>query len=87
MRAFSLFFQQKILAYLRYKSLKFNEMLTNDAVGFEKLGPGVNGKDDLSHIAGSHMIWFHYTLKDKNAAYQIFLLSSLIPPGSGLRNS
>ena len=33
------FFQQKILAYLRYKCLDFNILLTNDIVSFEQVGP------------------------------------------------
>ena len=36
------FFQPKILAYLRYKRLKFNETLTNDVVNFEEPGPERN---------------------------------------------
>ena len=34
------FFQQKILAYLRYSSLKFNKSVTNDMVSFEQLDHG-----------------------------------------------
>ena len=39
------FFQQKILAYLKYwrtsdiKVWNFNETLTNDVISFEQLGP------------------------------------------------
>ena len=35
------FFQQKILAYLRYCPLNFTETLTYDIVSFEQLGPEV----------------------------------------------
>ena len=35
------FFQQKILAYLRYYHLKFYISLTNDVVSFEQPGPGL----------------------------------------------
>ena len=33
------FFQQKMLAYLSYKRLKFNETLSNDVDSFEEPGP------------------------------------------------
>ena len=33
------FFQQKISAYLRIIWCNFNELLTNDVVSFEQLGP------------------------------------------------
>ena len=47
------FFQPKILAYLRYQHLNFNEMLTNDIVSFEQPGPELEirgGIDDNSKI-------------------------------------
>ena len=35
-----IFFQQKISAYLRIIDENFNELLANDVVSFEQLGPG-----------------------------------------------
>ena len=34
------FFQQKISVYALFNDQNFNDMLTNDTVSFEPLGPG-----------------------------------------------
>ena len=40
-------FQQKISAYLRITRCNFNELLTNDIVSFEQLGPGIHFSSSL----------------------------------------
>ena len=41
MQKLLIFFSAKILAYMQYLMISFHNMLTNDIVSFEQLGPDV----------------------------------------------